>query len=184
MDALEKRLKRRKRIFDKFFKSVNHHFFVTDKNYLKLMKLNRDLDGLVQRGGENKEEQIKKKEIFVKSQAFKNQLNQKLREWGKTDYLSEEDAFKKINLMNKPTKIPIFESSQGGEVSKTYILLGAVKDVNKVRKKYGKSTPLFAMTTKDVPENNEKTNFIFGKLDGESDTTFNSFNILKKQQIP
>ena len=51
MDALEKRLKRRKRIFDKFFKSVNHHFFVTDKNYLKLMKLNRDLDGLVQRGG-------------------------------------------------------------------------------------------------------------------------------------
>ena len=51
MDALEKRLKRRKRIFDKFFKSVNHHFFVTDKNYLKLMKLNRELDGLVQRGG-------------------------------------------------------------------------------------------------------------------------------------
>ena len=55
MDALEKRLKRRKRIFDKFFKSVNHHFFVTDKNYLKLMKLNRELDGLVQRGGVGEE---------------------------------------------------------------------------------------------------------------------------------
>lgn len=51
MDALEKRLKKRRKIFDKFFKSVNHHFFVTDKNYLKLMKLNRELDGLVQRGG-------------------------------------------------------------------------------------------------------------------------------------
>jgi hypothetical protein len=58
MDALEKRLKKRRKIFDKFFKSVNHHFFVTDKNYLKLMKLNRELDGLVQRGGDLTQENI------------------------------------------------------------------------------------------------------------------------------